>query len=131
MSSSPTSSLAYLYDADAHRVIQKAPLGAVEAMGDYLRHIFSSRMVISTLYTGPRPTTISQDEQADLNDLDRALGKGCLHFHPADRDLGHTEPSMIRFIRQVEGSAPRLPATLCPKTDDDIEDILNEVSAMG
>ncbi|WOI52009.1 hypothetical protein [Parvularcula sp. LCG005] len=104
---------------------------ALSNVSRYLSGVFSSRMVLSTVYDGPRADDLDEAAQADLKDLEKALPIGTISRRGADRDWAEGRTRLESFIAQLEGKAPATALALTPRDRETMDEALSEVMAMG
>ena len=107
------------------------PEAAVPRASRALAAAFGRTLLISTLHRGPRLDDAEEATAQDLDALAEALPPGRLALDEASRDAASPEPAMLTAVRQAEGAAPRLPAVLRPRDEDEAQTLLSEASAAG
>lgn len=120
-----------LRQASAQTLLGGLSSDAIPRMSRHLGELFAARMVLSTVYTGTREEQLPLELKGDLDILAKALPAGSLTYDQELRDAAALQPAMLRYVRQVEGRPPRLPAVLCPSKDADLNDLLQEAVAAG
>lgn len=119
-----------------HYPPMSALLGPVDAagLGDaaaLLSRVFPGRRLFTTVYDGPRPSGLPAEIDADLTALAEALPPDCLSLDPALRDSAGQEPTMLRFLREAEGTPPAIYGVLTPPIEAAAAMCIDEARALG
>lgn len=112
-------------------MLDAMPASAVQRMSAYLGRVFKARMVISTVFKGPRDRAADPAFRRDVGALAEAVPGLEITQDPADLDLASGEPAPLSFIRQLEGHPPVVPAAMMLTGDDVDQEALREAEAMG
>lgn len=117
--------------ATVQQTLSGIPPAALSKASATLAEAFGRTLLISTVHRGPRQDDTSEATEQDLAALAAALPPERLSRDEAIRDAASPEPAMLAAIRQAEGAAPRLPAVLLARSDEEAQTLLAEASAAG